>query len=206
MKCVKEELEASGFKSASTQLQVPPGKGRRGARFGANTFVNGGRQKLRRRLAECRGICEKGDDDSGSALALVPAARPGNLLGLDLGVKLDAAKLRQLWVDFLTTRIRVNNWSATADQPSSLCNRFMGKSTPRCCASFLGNSSSPHGTPGTDAKEKTFVSLLAEASGQQDALEWGPSPSLFVVEEILKRGEHAGRWSAGAILAPRIRS
>ena len=128
--------------------------------------------KLRRRLAECRGICEKGDDDSRSALALVPAAKRGNLLGLDLGVKLDAAKLRQLWVDFLTTRIRVNYWSATADQPSSLCNRFMGKSAPRCCASFLGSSSSPHGTPGTGTKEKTFVSLLAEASGQQDALDW----------------------------------
>ena len=57
--------------------------------------------KLRRLLAECRGTCEKGEDDSLSALALAPAAKPGNLLGFDLGqIGLDAAKLRQLWVDF----------------------------------------------------------------------------------------------------------
>ena len=35
-------------------------------------------------------------------------------------------------------------------------------------------------------KEKSFLALLAEASGQQDALEVDPSPSPYVVQRILK--------------------
>ena len=110
MESVKEQLEASGFKLASTlywslkeeseqSLKSLPEKAgvEQGSAPTLLSTVEAG--KLRRLLAECRGMCEQGEDDSGSVWLWSLPPSPETCSAWTL-VKVDAAKLRQLWVDF----------------------------------------------------------------------------------------------------------
>ena len=54
---------------------------------------------LRRLLAMCKECCEKGDPSSSTALAVLPQHQT-QVLGLDLGPKLDSGTLQQLWEEF----------------------------------------------------------------------------------------------------------
>ena len=154
--------------------------------------------KLRRLLAVCRTLCEK---DAGGASApssaLVPTKKPGSLFGLDLGVKLDADKLRRLWEAF--EKAYPSEQLECDSRPAKQLIQQVYAQNHAKELRFIPwkqivsevQADAARLTQGT--KEKSFLSLLAEASGQHDALELDPSPSPFVVQRILKmRGT---RWA-----------
>ena len=147
--------------------------------------------KLRRLLAECRTLCEK---DAGGASApssaLVPTGKAGSLFGLDLGVKLDADKLRRLWEAF--EKVYPSEQLECDSRPAKQLIQQVYAQNHAKELRFIPwkqivsevQADAARLTQGT--KEKWFLSLLAEASGQHDALELDPSPSPFVVQRILK--------------------
>ena len=147
--------------------------------------------KLRRLLAVCRTLCEK---DAGGASApssaLVPTKKPGSLFGLDLGVKLDADKLRRLWEAF--EKAYPSEQLECDSRPAKQLIQQVYAQNHAKELRFIPwkqivsevQADAARLTQGT--KEKSFLSLLAEASGQHDALELDPSPSPFVVQRILK--------------------
>ena len=145
--------------------------------------------QLRRLLSMCKACCEKGEPSSSTALAVLPQNQ-AQFLGLDLGPKLDAGKLKQLWEDF-----NKNYPSEQLESESRPCKQLVQQVFTQRHQKDLrfipwkqvvsevqaDNAKLAQGT-----KEKSFLALLAEASGQQDALEVDPSPSPYVVQRILK--------------------
>ena len=145
--------------------------------------------QLRRLLSMCKACCEKGEPSSSTALAVLPQNQ-AQFLGLDLGPKLDAGKLKQLWDDF-----NKNYPSEQLESESRPCKQLVQQVFTQRHQKDLrfipwkqvvsevqaDNAKLAQGT-----KEKSFLALLAEASGQQDALEVDPSPSPYVVQRILK--------------------
>ena len=160
--------------------------------------------QLRRLLSMCKACCEKGEPSSSTALAGLPQNQ-AQFLGLDLGPKLDAGKLKQLWDDF-----NKNYPSEQLESESRPCKQLVQQVFTQHHQKDLrfipwkqvvsevqaDNAKLAQGT-----KEKSFLALLAEASGQQDALEVDPSPYLEVARRVLGFGRVVPPWVGQQALA-----
>ena len=160
--------------------------------------------QLRRLLSMCKACCEKGEPSSSTALAVLPQNQ-AQFLGLDLGPKLDAGKLKQLWDDF-----NKNYPSEQLESESRPCKQLVQQVFTQRHQKDLrfipwkqvvsevqaDNAKLAQGT-----KEKSFLALLAEASGQQDALEVDPSPYLEVARRVLGFGRVVPPWVGQQALA-----
>ncbi|CAE7286498.1 unnamed protein product, partial [Symbiodinium sp. CCMP2456] len=116
--------------------------------------------------------------------------KTGKSFGLDLGVKLDADKLRHLWEAFEkaypSEQLECDGRPAKQLIQQVYAQKHAKELRFIPWKQIVSEVQADAARLAQGTKEKSFLSLLAEASGQQDALELDPSPSPFVVQRILK--------------------